>query len=168
MPQHLAPPTLSPGPHTSQPCGPAQPHLPSYLHPGLGVLSLRELLSDTGEHKRGKVQSQCHSISDVGRGGCPYLWVGGKMDDKPTQFSNGQAAVTFAMGTRSEPFTGHSKENAIWKLPCTRQKTQVLTAQILSSQTWDPVPELQTLVKILSEPRFTHLWGQEMQQFYYP
>jgi len=83
------------------------------------------------------------------------------MDDKLTQFSNCQAAMTFVIRTRSEPFTGHNKENAIWKVLCTLQKMQVLKAQALSRQTWDPVPELQTLVKILStidESPFLHLW----------
>jgi len=40
------------------------------------------------------------------------------MDDKLTQFSNCQAAMTFVIRTRSEPFTGHNKENAIWKVLC--------------------------------------------------
>lgn len=75
--------------------------------------------------------------------------------------------TAFVIGTRSEPFTRHSKENAIWKVLCTLQKTQVLKAQALSGQTWDPVPELQTLVKTLYESRFPHLWRQEMEQFYH-
>ena len=55
------------------------------------------------------------------------------MDDKLTQFSNCQAAMTFVVGTRSQPFTGHNKQNAIWKVLCTLQKMQVLKAQALIS-----------------------------------
>lgn len=54
------------------------------------------------------------------------------MDDKLTQYPNCQAAVTFVIATRSEPFTGHSKEGSIWKVLCTRQKMQMLKAETLS------------------------------------
>lgn len=77
----------APHPPPLRPSSTPSPRLPA---PWItGALYVSGNCSLTQAKIRGvKVQSQCHSISDVGKGDCPYLWVEGKMDDKLTQFSN--------------------------------------------------------------------------------
>lgn len=109
-----------------------------------------------------KVQSQCHSISDVGKGDRPYLWVEG---DKTQTHS-----ILQCICNRNQVWAFHKTQQRkmLFESALYSAENEVLKAQALSGQTWDPVPELQTLVKTLYESRVSSsMETQEMEQFYH-